>query len=547
MKRWAVPFLLLALALLAAAFALRPPKPGRADAAPAVFSAGRAMMDVQAIAQRPHPLGSAEAGRVQDYLIQRMAALGLQPQARVFTTPQGPGRNLLGVLPGRDRQAPALLLMAHSDSVLTGPGAADDGAGVAAVLETVRALKVMPRQRDIMVLFTDGEEAGLLGAKAFFSADPARAHVGVAINLEARGDRGRAVMFETHPNAAPLIRTLADADALAGASSLMPDLYRRLPNDTDLTEAIKRGYAGLNFAFFGGLAAYHRPQDTPAALDPGSLQHMGEQVLRVAAVLDPGVDAAQPQAPTAALPGRAPDQTYADVLGGPVLQYPTAAGWAIALLVAGGVAAYALRIARQGRLSLPGVAFGAVAFATLALALAALFHGLGLVRLAAAGRHLAPLLHHAGEARAGTGMLAVGVGLLWFAAVGRKLKPDSLTFGALAVLAVGAVGLQALAPLDAFILVWPFVLIGLAVTLGGPDRPWPRAVILLAALAQIFYWAGLVFDLVGQTTPVALAPFAALAAAALLPVAPRDGPGAAVAGACAAAAGAALSLLATLR
>jgi hypothetical protein len=534
--RWTTPLVLLLLGLVAAVLAMRPPGPAPADAAPRVFSAGRAMADVRAIAQRPHPIGSTDSLRVQAYLLERMAGLGLQPQGRPFASPKGEGRNLLGVLPGRDRQAPAVLLMAHYDSVPTGPGAADDAAGVSAVLETVRALQAAPRQRDVMVLLTDGEEAGLLGSKAFFGSDPARAHVAVAINLEARGDRGRAVMFETHRNAAPLIHALVDADSLAAASSLMPDLYRRLPNNTDLTEAVERGYAGLNFAFFAGLQAYHQPSDTPQALDPGSLQHIGEQVLR----------AAQALAAAPSLPGRAPDQAYADVLGGPVLQYPAAVGWALLVLAGGGLIAHALRLANRGQLSLAGVAAGTGAFLGLVLLLALGFYGLDLARDVAAGLRLGPLLRHASGARGGAALLATGLSLIWAALAGWRLRAESLAFGGLAVLAAGAVALQATAPLDAFILTWPFVGIGLALTLGGPDRPWVRAVILLAILAEILYWALLIFDLIGQTTPVALTPFAALAVAALLPAAPRASVRAATVGAALAVAGAGVALLATM-
>jgi hypothetical protein len=534
--RWTTPLVLLLLGLVAAVIAMRPPAPAPAGAAPAVFSAGRALADVRAIAQRPHPIGSPDSLRVQAYLQKRLADLGLQPQARPFASDRGQGSNLLGVLPGRDREASALLLMAHFDSVPTGPGAADDAAGVAAVLETVRALKTTPRQRDVMVLLTDGEEAGMLGAKAFFGGDPARAHVGVVINLEARGDRGRAVMFETNRGAAPLIGALIDADALAAASSLMPDLYRRLPNDTDLTEAIRRGYAGLNFAFFGGLSAYHRPSDTPEALDPGSLQHIGEQVLR----------AVQTLASAPSLPGRASDQPYADILGGPVVQYPAVIGWVLVVLAGGGLAAYALRIAARSRLSLAGVAAGALAFVGLILLLALGLYALGLAREALAGRHLAPMLRHATGARVGAGLLALGLSLLWASLAGWRLRAESLAFGALAVVAAGAVAVQAAAPLDAFILTWPFLGIGLALTLGGPDRPWVRAVILLAILAEILYWALLLFDLLGQTLPVALAPFVALAVAALLPAAPRAGAREATAGAALAAAGVGISLLALM-
>jgi hypothetical protein len=543
-RRWATPLLLLILGLAAAALATREPAPAPINAAPAVFSAGRAMADIRAIAQRPHPMGSADNQRVQAYLLGRMTALGLDPQPRPFDSAKGPGRNLLGVLPGRDRGAPAVLLMAHLDSVPTGPGAADDGAGVAAMLEIVRVFRLAPHQRDLLVLFTDGEERGMLGARAFFAADPARAHVGVVINLEARGNRGRAVMFETHRDAGPMIRALTQADALAAASSLMPDLYRRLPNDTDLTQALQRGYAGLNFAFFSGLDAYHGPSDTPERLDPGSLQHLGEQVLRAAAALDPRVNPAKPDAATTPLPGRGPDQPYADILGGPVLHYSAHFGWGLLLLAAAGLVAYGVRIARQDRLSLLGVIGGAGAFAALILALGGVLTGLGLARVTLAGHHLAPLLRHAGGAEAGAGLLAIGVSLIWAALAGRGLKPDSLAFGALAVLAAGAAALQVAAPLDAFVLTWPFVLIGLALTLGGPDRPWLRAVLLLAALAEVLYWARLIFDLIGQTTPIAVAPFAALAIAALSPVTPRAGARTALAGLGLGLAGVAISLLA---
>jgi hypothetical protein len=532
--RWITPLVLLLLGLTAAVLATRTPGPAPVDAAPKVFSASRAMADVRAIAERPHPIGSPGQVQVHDYLLKRMTDLGLGPQARPFASAKGEGRNLLGVLAGRDRQAPAILLMAHSDSVPAGPGAADDAAGVAAILETVRALQAASRQRDVMVLFTDGEEAGLYGAKAFFASDPARSHVGLVINLEARGDRGRAVMFETNRNAAPLVRALVDADALAAASSLMPDLYSRLPNDTDLTEALNHGYAGLNFAFFAGLDAYHRPTDTPERLDPGSLQNIGEQVLRATRAL----------AEAQVLPGRAPDQAYADVLGGPVVQYPAVAGWALLFLAAAGLTGYALRLAARGRVSLAGVAAGALAFLGLVLILALSFYALGLARVAVDGRRLAPLLRHPGGLKAGAALLAIGLSLAWAALAGRRLKPESLAFGALAVIAAGAVALQAIAPLDAFVLAWPFVGVGLALTLGGEDRPWVRAVILVAILAEVLYWALLLFDLVGQTTPVALAPFAALAVAALLPAAPKADAKTAIVGGALAAAGFGVSLLA---
>jgi len=536
-RTWALWVAVCVLAVAIAALAPRPPAPLPANAPAQSFSAARALPDVEAIAQRPHPIRTPEQARVRDYLFGRMVALGLAPQLRPAPSEQGEVYNLLGDLPGADRAAPAVLLMAHYDSAPAGPGAADDGAGVAAILETVRALAASgPRRRDVMVLLTDGEEPGLYGAKAFFSSDPLRGHVGAVINLEARGDRGRAVMFETHRQGGTMIGFLTGAGALTGASALMPDLYRRLPNDTDLTEALKQGYAGINFAFFGGLDAYHRPGDTVARLDRRSLQSIGQQVLAAARAL----------AMAPALPGRAPDFVYADLLGGPVLRYPAPAGWLLLGLAALGVSAAAWKSLTDRRTSLAEVAGGLGAFALLIAALAGALVLDGMVRERIAGPHLAPFLRHSGAVLAGAALLAAGVAVIWLWLAQRRLRPASLSLGALKVLFLLALLAQIIAPLDAFMLSWP-LLLGSAAALAWawkPDAPVIAAPIALAALAQLFYWTGLMFTLAGQETPAILAPFAAVATLLLLPLAPRVGRIGAVGGPVLAIAGLILSLAA---
>ena len=66
------------------------------------------------------------------------------------------------------------------------------------------------------------------------------------------------------------------------ATSLTYEVYRLMPNDTDLTVYKQHGMAGWNFAFVGGLSYYHSPEDTPANLDPRTLQHQGENLLSMA-------------------------------------------------------------------------------------------------------------------------------------------------------------------------------------------------------------------------------------------------------------------------
>ena len=169
-----------------------------------------------------------------------------------------------------------MVLMAHYDSVSSAPGAGDDASGVASILEIVRALKHGPPiQRDIIVLFTDGEEPGLLGAEAFAHAHPWMKDAGLILNFEARGNRGPSLLFETSQNNQPLIHFVARVAPYPIGSSLFYELYKILPNDTDFTVFRPAGIPGLNFAFGEGLEAYHSPLDTPDHLSLASLQHHG--------------------------------------------------------------------------------------------------------------------------------------------------------------------------------------------------------------------------------------------------------------------------------
>ena len=66
----------------------------------------------------------------------------------------------------------AVLFVAHTDSVKYGPGAFDDIVSVAAMLEGLRQLQGVIPLRDMVFLFTDGEEQGLLGAAKYVENHP---------------------------------------------------------------------------------------------------------------------------------------------------------------------------------------------------------------------------------------------------------------------------------------------------------------------------------------------------------------------------------------
>ena len=114
----------------------------------------------------------------------------------------------------------------------------------------------------LVVVFTDGEELGLLGAQLFATAHPRAARLGLVLNFEGRGNAGPSYLFQTSPGNEALIRGVARAAPHPRTNSLTGEVYRRLPNDTDLTIFLRElpGVAALNFAFIDGFDAYPLPR-----------------------------------------------------------------------------------------------------------------------------------------------------------------------------------------------------------------------------------------------------------------------------------------------
>ena len=277
--------LLLLVPWLLAGLRAEPPAP-RARTAPATaFSAGRALDDLRFLLGEdpaPHPAGTAEAAAVRSRLIELLGASGLRLEEapRFAAGGRGAGHvhNLVLEIPGASEER--VLVMAHTDSVGAGPGVADDLAGVAAVVEAVRArLAQGPLERSLLVVFTDAEEDGLHGAAAFARQDPRFDDVVCVLNLEARGCRGASIMFQVGPRSGDLVRRWAARTRVPFADSISEAAYARMPNDTDFSITRDLGRPGLNFAFLEGVEVYHTPLDDLDHLDPASLQHQGEHLL----------------------------------------------------------------------------------------------------------------------------------------------------------------------------------------------------------------------------------------------------------------------------
>jgi hypothetical protein len=249
--------------------------------AASAFSTSRALQHLSVIAAKPHPTGSAAHAEVRDYLMRELSAAGLETQIQHSTlyspsdAPKSGVQNVLGRLRGTGNGR-AVLLVAHYDSLKESFGANDDGSAVATLLETLRTLKAgEPLKNDVIFLFSDAEEEGMLGAQCFVAEHDWARDVGLVLNFEARGSSGPVMMFESSDNNGWLIAEFAKAAPFPFAHSLSYEIYRLLPNDTDLTAFKEVGLIGLNFAHVDGIAHYHSPLDNLSAVDAGPIRHQG--------------------------------------------------------------------------------------------------------------------------------------------------------------------------------------------------------------------------------------------------------------------------------
>jgi len=267
--------------------ALNPPSVVPASASESQFSAERARTHLYNITTKARPVGSVGHKKARQYIIDEFNKLGLENEVQNTTSlrrfPNSIGtatvKNIITRIPGTN-STKAVVLMAHYDSAVHSFGATDAGNGVAAILETARALlSGPPLQNDVILLITDAEEPGLYGARAYVNEHPRASETGVVLNAEGRGYTGPVIMFRTSDENGRLIQTLAKTAPRPFGDSMSNEMFRHMPNDTDLSVFIDSGYAGMDFANVHGFTHYHTQLDNYENADPRSLQHHGDYML----------------------------------------------------------------------------------------------------------------------------------------------------------------------------------------------------------------------------------------------------------------------------
>lgn len=329
--------------------AYRPPTPLTSSIPEDQFSAERADQILKSIIDDtvPHPPGSLAHSQVREKIASQFEALGyaveLQsgtvsvPRLNKLVVPAEIEIDLTNIIARRIRTEPPsntkkpLLLVAHYDSVTSGPGVSDDGVAVASLLEIARILAGKAvSEREVIFLITDGEERnpsaqfGLLGARMFVDEHPLAQQIGVVINLEARGTTGPSCMFETSLQSYDLLTVFNRIDGPKFASSLFFEIYKRLPRDTDFSIFKRAGMHGYNFAYIGNVKYYHTAEDNFANRDLGSMQHHGNNALGLTLALLKSSQIEQFDSPS---PATTNEAVYFDLFGKLIIRWP--ANWSI--------------------------------------------------------------------------------------------------------------------------------------------------------------------------------------------------------------------------
>jgi peptidase M28-like protein len=420
-----------------------PPAPLPANAPAAEFSAERAVEHIRVIAKQPRPTGSIANAAARNYILAVLKDLGLETE----TQRDGDLENVVGRI-GGTRSPDAILLTAHLDSVSEGPGATDDGSGVAVLLETARALVsegALPNT--VMFLFTDFEEGGSIGARAFIATHPWARDVRIVIGFDAGGLSGPAVLSATSTDNGWLIRKLAQADPYVAGSSAINALA---DSGTDFGHGFKTaGYPGYAFDLYWD-RRIHTPEDNIGNLNLSSLQHQGYHALSLAHYFGNLKRLADP---------REPDAVYFSVLRLFTVTYPST--WAIPLTVAvagifWGVLAFGLR--RQ-ILTWGGMGYGM--FVLLAGIIIAPLPGilLGNWGHGVPLRYLGRPLDRPPQVGIVV-LLALVLTVLWYE-LARRFRSTSvpdLTMGALGLMLVCMAGTSIAFPALSFAFTWPLLL-----------------------------------------------------------------------------------------
>lgn len=279
-------------------------------ALPALDSA-RLMSDLSTLAadsMEGRRFGTPGGARARAFLLRAFGRIGLVPVRDSFSMPfavkEGGdlhGANVVGMIRGAKHADRYIVVSAHYDHLgvrggVIYNGADDNASGTAAVLEMARWFKAHPPEHAILFALFDGEEEGLLGAKAFLENPPVPISAIIAdVNLDmvSRNAKGELYAAGASPN--PAMRPLLDSIAAIAPVKLLLGHDTGPGEDNWIQQSDQGVFATrkIPFVYFGveDHPDYHKPGDKVAHIEPGfyyrCAQTIAEFVRRVDAALGP--------------------------------------------------------------------------------------------------------------------------------------------------------------------------------------------------------------------------------------------------------------------
>lgn len=177
----------------------------------------------------------------------------------------------------------AIMLNCHFDSVPGSPGAADDAANCAIMLEliSIYSQKDTRNRHTLIFLFNGAEEIGLRASHGFITQHAWAKDIRLFVNLEAAGSGGKETLFQTGPGNSWLLNHYK-AVSRPFAQAVGEEIFQSglIPSDTDFR--IFRDFGnvpGLDFAHGSKGYRYHTKFDSIDFLTVGVLQRTGENIL----------------------------------------------------------------------------------------------------------------------------------------------------------------------------------------------------------------------------------------------------------------------------
>ncbi|MCL7037503.1 hypothetical protein MKW94_024799 [Papaver nudicaule] len=274
------------------------------------FSEEMAIKHVKSLADfGPHPVGSDALDLALQYVlaetekIKKSAHWEVEVQVDLFHVESGSNNDLkkglfigrtlvysdlkhvvVRILPKYSSEAEenAILVSSHIDTVYTTGGAGDCSSCVGVMLELARGVSQWGGSKNAVIfLFNTGEEEGLNGAHSFITQHPWSSSIRLAVDLEAMGIGGKSSIFQSGPDPWA-IESFAKVAKYPAGQIIAQDLYYsgviKSATDFQIYQEVA-GLSGLDFAFTDNGAVYHTKNDKIELLKPGSLQHLGENML----------------------------------------------------------------------------------------------------------------------------------------------------------------------------------------------------------------------------------------------------------------------------